>query len=80
MPSKEVATMDTLIFPSNELSVIEPIINSASESTSALTLFTASSTSKSFKSFPPVIFTKSPFAPCKEYSSISGLFKANSAD
>ena len=43
-----------------------PIINSASGSTSALTLFTASSTSNNFKSLPPVILTKSPFAPFNE--------------
>ena len=60
------------------LSVIAPIINSACGSTSALIALTASSTSKSVKSLPPVIFTKRPFAPLNEYSSIKGLFKANS--
>ena len=40
-----------------------PIISSASGSTSALTLLTASSTSKSLRSLPPVIFTNNPFAP-----------------
>ena len=68
--------MDTLIFPSNVGSVIAPIINSASESTSALTLFTASLTSKRVRSFPPVIFIKSPFAPLSEYSSINGFLRA----
>ena len=78
-PSKAVATIDTLILPSSAGSVIAPIINSASESTSALTLLTASSTSKRVKSFPPVILINKPFAPLREYSSIRGLFKASSA-
>ena len=77
-PFRAVATIDTLIFPFIFSSLIAPKINSASGSTSALILFTAASTSKSFISLPPVIFTRSPFAPCKVYSSINGLFKANS--
>ena len=36
-PSNDVATIETLIFPSKSASVIAPIINSASGSTSALT-------------------------------------------
>ena len=64
-PSNDVATIDTLIFPSRAGSVIAPIITSASASTSDLILFTTSSTSNSFKSFPPVIFTNNPFAPFK---------------
>ena len=61
-PSSAVATIETLIEPSSEESVIAPIINSASGSTSALTLLTASSTSKSLRSFPPVIFINNPLA------------------
>ena len=75
-PSKEVATIETLIFPFKVSSSIEPNINSASGSTSALILFTASSTSNIVRSLPPVIFTKRPLAPFKEYSSIKGLFNA----
>ena len=37
------------------------MINSASGSTSALTLLTASSTSNSLRSLPPVILTNNPF-------------------
>ena len=77
-PFKEVATIETLIFPFMFSSLIAPKISSASGSTSALILFTAASTSKSLISLPPVIFTKRPFAPCKVYSSIKGLFNANS--
>ena len=62
-PSREVATIETLIKPSRFSSVIAPIISSASGSTSALTLLTASSTSKSLRSFPPVILTSKPLAP-----------------
>ena len=50
-PSRAVATIETLINPSKLSSVIAPIINSASGSTSALTLLTASSTSNNFKSY-----------------------------
>ena len=64
-PSRAVATIETLIIPSKAGSVIAPIINSASGSTSALTLLTASSTSKSFRSLPPVMFTNRPLAPFK---------------
>ena len=59
-------------------SLIAPKISSASGSTSALILLTAASTSKSFISLPPVIFTSKPFAPWSVYSSIRGLFNANS--
>ena len=59
-PSKAVATIDTRIFPSKDGSIIDPFIISASESTSDLILFTISSTSKSFKSSPPVMFINKP--------------------
>ena len=44
-PSRAVATIETLIFPFNLSSSIEPKIKSASGSTSARILFTASATS-----------------------------------
>ena len=59
-PSSEVATIETLIFPSRLRSVIDPIIISAEGSTSDLILFTTSSTSKSVRSSPPVIFINKP--------------------
>ena len=78
VPFKEVATIETLILPFIFSSLIAPKISSASGSTSALILFTAASTSNNFISLPPVILTSKPFAPCKVYSSIRGLFKASS--
>ena len=48
-PSNAVATIETRTLPSKVGSIIDPLIISASESTSALILFTISSTSKSFK-------------------------------
>ena len=71
-----MATIETLIFPFKLKSSIEPNINSASGSTSALILFTASSTSNNVRSDPPVIFTKRPFAPLSDYSSINGFKSA----
>ena len=62
-PSKEVATIETLILPLSSESVIAPIIISASASTSDLILLTTSSTSNNFRSLPPVIFTSNPLAP-----------------
>ena len=61
--SSDVATIETLILPARASSVIAPIITSASASTSDLILLTTSSTSKSLRSFPPVILTNKPFAP-----------------
>ena len=75
-PSRAVATIDTLIFPVIVSSLIAPKISSASGSTSALILFTDWSTSKSVRSFPPVIFINKPLAPLREYSSINGLLRA----
>ena len=65
-PSSEVATIETRILPSKGGSIIEPLIISASASASDLILFTISSTSKSFRSSPPVIFINKPFAPLRE--------------
>ena len=65
-PSSEVATIDTRIFPSKDGSMIDPLIISASGSTSDLILLTISSTSKSLRSSPPVILINKPFAPLRE--------------
>jgi cell division protein FtsZ len=48
----------------------------AFEVDAALILLTAASTSNAVRSGPAVILTKSPLAPLKEYSSISGLCRA----
>ena len=61
-PSSAVATIETLINPSKLSSVIAPIINSASGSTSALIYSQLHLLHNNFKSLPPVILTKSPFA------------------
>ena len=68
-----VATTETRIFPSNSVSKVEPTIMFALGSTSSRILFAASSSSKSVKSYPPVIFIKTPLAPRSEISSRSGL-------
>ena len=64
-PPKPVTTIETLIFPFIDSSIVEPIKISAEGSTSALILFAASSTSNKVISLPPVIFTSKPFAPFK---------------
>ena len=74
-----VATIDTLIDPFIFVSIAAPKIILASGSISSLILCTTSSTSSSFISFPPVIFTRIDFAPFIEESSSSGFAIADSA-
>ena len=64
-PSSEVATIETLNLPPREGSIMQPLINSTSGSTSDVIFLTTSSTSKSVKSLPPVIFINKPLHPLK---------------
>ena len=74
-----VATTDTLIVPSSVSSKADPTRMFAFGSTLSRILFAASSTSKSVKSEPPVMFISTPRAPSSEISSNNGLLIACSA-